>query len=172
MSVAHRVRQRFLEYSERGSRGLGVDGIGDARGDRHRHAGNHGHSPRFVLDGTPKVAVIEAGRPQPRGDATNHRDAEVDLADGGLQPIDDVTGRFQFVQPPRGAREIELDAGEQLTQFVVQLAGNPRPFFLAHLLEAFGECGVESGFGEERELQPGCTFNTAIGFLEYLSEFV
>ena len=57
--------------------------------------------------------------------------------------------------------EIELDAGEQLAEFVVQLARDARPLFFAHLLETLRQRGIEIGGRSEWQLQAACTFNTA-----------
>jgi hypothetical protein len=80
-------------------------------------------------------------------------DAEIDLANRRLQPIDDVARCLQLAQAARGGNEIELDAGKQLAQFVMELARDAGPLFLAHLLEAFGQCRIQFLVRRQRKLQ-------------------
>ena len=143
LRMTNRVGQRLFEHAERRGRDLGIDGVVDARRDRHRDAGDRRHAPRFIFDGAAKVAMIEARRTEPGGNPPHHRDAEIDLADGRLQAIDDVAGRLQLAEPADGRHEIELDAGEQLAELVVQLARDARPLFFAHLLETLRQRGIE-----------------------------
>jgi hypothetical protein len=76
--------------------------------------------------------MIERGRTKVGRNATDHRYADVDLAHRRLQLVDHVAGRLQLLQPAQRRSEIELDAGEQLPEFVVQLAGEAGALFLAH----------------------------------------
>jgi len=83
--------------------------------------------------------MIELRRTQVGGDASYERNAKVDLTDGGLDAIDDVAGRLEFAKAAQRGGEVEFDAGEQLTELVVQFARDARSLFLAHLLDAFGQ---------------------------------
>ncbi|HEU5259424.1 MAG TPA: hypothetical protein VFU28_25735 [Vicinamibacterales bacterium] len=115
----------------------------DARNDRHGDTRHRGHTARFIFDGAAKIAVVETWRTQARGNAAHHRDAQIDLPDGRLEPIDNISGRLEFAQPPDGGYEIQLDAGEQLAQLVVQLACDPGALFFTHLLETLGQGGIQ-----------------------------
>jgi uncharacterized protein with von Willebrand factor type A (vWA) domain len=116
--------------------------------------------------------MIEAGRTEAGRNPPHHRDAEIDLADGRLQAIHDVAWRLQLAESADGRHEIELDAGEQLTELVVQLACDARPLFFAHLLEALRQRGIEIGARGEWQFQAACTCNTAAPFRACLSEIV
>jgi hypothetical protein len=87
--------------------------------------------------------VVEAWWAESRRDAPDHRDTEVDLSDSRLESIDDVAGCFELAEAAGRGDEIELDAGEQLAKLIVQLAGDARPLFLAHLFETLRQSRIE-----------------------------
>ena len=95
-----------------------------------------------------KIPVVQPRRAQSRGNSPHHRDAEVDLADRRLQAVHNVAGRFQLAKTSDGGDEIELDAGQQLSELVVQLARNTCPFFLAHLLDTLRQRCIELDRGQ------------------------
>ena len=87
--------------------------------------------------------VIQPRRTQPGGDPAHHCDAEINLPDRRLQPIDDIARCLEFTEPSDGGDEIQLDAGEQLAQLVVQLPRDPGALFFTHLLETLGQGRVQ-----------------------------
>ena len=116
--------------------------------------------------------MVEAGGTQPGRNPPDHRDAQIDLADRGLQAVHDVAGRLQLAQAARRGDKIELDTGEQLAELVVELPRDAGPLLLAHLLEAFGQGRIKFLIRRQRKLQAACTFNTSGGFRGCVSAFV
>jgi hypothetical protein len=69
-----------------------------------------------------------------------------------LHAINDIAGCLQLAEPPNGDDEVQFDTGEKLAEFVVQLASDARPLFFAHLLQAFGQRGVQIDIRWRRKL--------------------
>jgi hypothetical protein len=72
-------------------------------------------------------------------DAADHGDGEVHLSDGRLQPVDDIARCLELVQAADGRGKIEFDPRQELSELVVQLAGDPGALRLAHLFDALGQ---------------------------------
>ena len=137
--VTDGVRKRFLKYPENRSCMRAVHARGNARHDSDAESRLHGHASRLIFDSSRQVSMIQRRRPKVAGDSTDHRNSDVYLADGRLKPIDNVTRSLQLTKTPDGSRKVELDAGQELTEFVVELAGKTGPLLLAHLLDAIGQ---------------------------------
>ena len=142
--------QKFeAEAREAGIELAGVGAMGFGGPDLLRHPSG------FVLDRAAEIAVVEAGWPQAGRDSPHHRDAQIDLSDGRLHSIDDITGRLELAQAAHCRHEIELDARQKLAELVMQLARDARTLLLAHLLESLGKGGIQVGIGRDGKLQPG-----------------
>jgi hypothetical protein len=141
--MANGVGQRFFEHAEGSGGDFRVNSVIDARDDRHGDTRHRGHAARFIFNGPAEIAVVQTWRTQARRNASHHCDAQIDLPDGRLEPIDNISGRLEFAEPTDGGPEIQLDAGEQLTQLVVQLACDSGALFFTHLLDALGQGGVQ-----------------------------
>src|SRR5688572_12769758 len=92
-----------------------------------------------MVHGSPEVALVKRLRAQVIGDAANCGDRQIDVHHGRLDTLDDIRRRLLLFELLDSAGEAELDAGEQLSELVVQLAGDARPLELPHLLEALGQ---------------------------------
>ena len=119
--MAHGVGQRLLKDTEGGGRERRVELRRDPVRDFHLESRPGGDAPGLVLDGAAEVAMVERRRPQVAGDPPDHRDADVDLADGRLQLVRDVARDLQLLHSAHGGREIELDTGQELPQLIMKL---------------------------------------------------
>ena len=120
------------------ARSVSMAGV-QARHHADRQSGPGRDATRFVLDGAPEVVVIQLRGPQVGGNPAHHGNPDVDLADGRLDAVDDVARRFQLTQASPGRGKVELDPGQQLSELVVELAGDARSLLLAHLFQTFGQ---------------------------------
>ncbi len=72
---------------------------------------------------------------------SNRLDADFDQSHQRLQLVDELNAGFrlalsQFVHQPH---EFQLQAGQNLTQLIVQLACDARPLILARIFQAQGQ---------------------------------
>ena len=95
-----------------------------------------------------QIAVIEGSRAQVRGNAAHHGNGDIHLADGRLEAIGHVARCLQLTQARGPSPRNPALIRSTVVQLVVQLAGDARALFFAHLFDAFGErAQVARGIG-------------------------
>jgi len=100
--------------------------------------------------------MIERRRPQLRGQALDHGDANLDQADERLEPIHDGRIETDVFEGRGGASELELERRQRLAEIVVELAREIRALFFAGRLQAGGE--LPHLFLRRAQLDDGRTF--------------